>query len=299
MKQFKILPFVVVPLLLVSTFLISCLAILYEWSFEIITYAIFLYTTFYVLIFERIIPLKTNWRINKNHLWIDIKHFLFSAVAFDALGKAISLSLVLCLQEMMFISSEIWNKTPLIVAFLIANIIGEFFPYVYHRASHVGNKSSFMSSFLWKIHSIHHLPRSLNWLKTNWIHPANIFLNTLFKMTPLLFLGFGKEVIFLVGITHVVIAYLSHANIKTRTGILDYILVTPQVHHFHHSKLLNEAKNFGNIIPFWDLIFGTYYNRKGIVDEVGLVEEHFSYPKSERYIDHLKFPFKSLKEGCC
>src|SRR5690606_28609207 len=141
---------------------------------------------------------------------------------------------------------------------------------------------------------IHHLPESLNWFKTNWIHPINIFLNTILKITPLLLLGFNDQIIFSVVCIHIVIAYLSHANINTKTGFLDYIIVTPKIHHFHHSSKLNEAKNFGNIIPFWDIIFGTYYNRKGQVDNVGVIKEHISYPSSKSYLLQLSFPFKNI-----
>lgn len=291
MKQFKILPFIVVPFLLIIIAILAYLTIIQNWSFEIYSFIIFLFTAVYIFMFERIIPLKPEWKPLKNDLWSDVKHFFFSVAIFDALGKTVSLAIVLHLQQFFFKPSEIWNNFPFIITFIIANLIGEFLPYLYHRISHIGNRNSVTSLFLWKTHSIHHIPTSLNWFKTNWIHPINIFINTIFKMTPLLFLGFNDVVIFLVSVTHIVIAYLSHANIKTKTGFLDYLIVTPQIHHFHHSKLLNEAKNFGNTIPFWDLIFGTYYNRKGEVDNVGVAENQIIYPKKENYMHQLIFPF--------
>ncbi|WP_109852593.1 sterol desaturase family protein [Aquimarina sp. AU58] len=299
MKQNKILSVLTVPALLLITGIIASLTISKRWSFEISSYVIFLFTAIYILTFEQIIPLKTDWKTKKSNLWSDIKHFIFSAALFDALGKTVSLSFVLYLQQNLFIASEIWDDVPLILTFVVANIIGEFLPYFYHRISHIGNRNSILSLLLWKIHSIHHLPTSLNWFKTNWIHPINIFLNTVFKMIPLLLLGFNEDMIFLVGVAHVVIAYISHANIKTNTGFLDYLIVTPQVHHFHHSKLLHEAKNYGNIIPYWDLVFGTYYNRKGEVDDVGVIENHMVYPKKENYIRQLLFPFKRVFKECC
>ncbi|WP_438423000.1 sterol desaturase family protein [Aquimarina macrocephali] len=299
MKQNKVLPLLVVPVLLLITGVIASLTISKSWSFEISSYIIFLFTAIYILVLEQIIPLKTKWKTKKSNLWSDVKHFLFSAALFDALGKTISLTFVLYLQQLFFKPLEVWGGFPLIFIFVIANIIGEFLPYSYHRISHVGNRNSILSLLLWKIHSIHHLPTSLNWFKTNWIHPINIFLNTVFKMVPLLLLGFHEEAIFLVGVTHVVIAYISHANIKTKTGFLDYLIVTPQIHHFHHSKLLHEAKNYGNIIPFWDLVFGTYYNRIGEVDDVGVIENHILYPKQKNYLQQLLFPFKRVFKECC
>ena len=295
MRLHKLLPLAVVPFLLIVIFLFGYLTISRNWNYEISTYIIFVITATYILIFEQLLPLKPNWKIKKDNFWADIKHFIFSVTIFDAIGKTISLSIVLYLQQLFFKPFEIWDKFPLIFTFVIATIIGEFLPYVYHRISHIGKKSSKISVFLWKIHSIHHLPTSLNWFKTNWVHPINIFLNTLLKMIPLLLLGFPQEIIYLVGITNIVVAYISHANIKTNTYFLDYLITTPQIHHFHHSKLIDEAKNFGNIIPFWDLVFGTYYNRKGEVKDVGVVKNDFLYPEKKQYIKQLTFPFI----GCC
>jgi len=77
------------------------------------------------------------------------------------------------------------------------------------------------------------------------------------------------------------------------------LIVTPQIHHFHHSIKMEEAKNFGNTIPFWDLIFGTYYNRKGIVEKVGVVTNTRSkYPNHKKYGQQLVFPLISAN-GCC
>lgn len=295
----KIASSVVVPTLLILTGIFSYLTLQNNWNFEIVSYSIFLFTLFYILILEQIIPLKKEWKPNKQTFWTDIKHFIFSTAIFDALGKMLALSFVIYLQEKFFPITNFWDSLPFLATYIIANLIGEFPPYVYHRVSHKGNTNSYLSLLLWKIHSIHHLPTSLNWFKTNWIHPINVFLNTFLKMTPLLLLGFNKEIIFLVGITHVVIAYISHANIQTQKSFWDYLIVTPQIHHFHHSKRMEEAKNFSNIFPFWDLLFGTYYNRKGAVEEVGIIENHkTNYPKSTAYFKQLLFPLTTSKECC-
>ncbi|WP_103068864.1 sterol desaturase family protein [Aquimarina sediminis] len=297
MKYSKILPVVVVPLLLVITSTIAYFTINKNWSYEISTYIIFLFTALYILFFERIIPLKPHWEAKKNELWSDLKHLILSASLFDALGKTASLAIVIYLQQFFSTPFKVWNDLPFIIVIIIATILSELLPYFYHRISHIGNSNSLYSWFLWKIHSIHHLPTSLNWFKTSWIHPINIFLNTTLKMVPLLFLGFNDSIIFLVVVTHIVIAYISHANIKTKTGFLDYLITTPQIHHFHHSLILVEAKNFGNITPFWDLIFGTYYNRKGAVNQIGVIKNHIPFPKEKNYIHQLLFPFlKSSKK---
>lgn len=289
----NLLSIIVVPSLLLIISLLTYLTITNNWSYEISTYIGFVLTAFYILLFEMIIPLKEDWKINYTHYWIEIKHFLFSITLTDGLAKALVISFVLYIQDQYFESYNLLSNLPFIISFIIANIIGELLPYAFHYVSHIGKTSSLISIFLWKTHAIHHIPTTMNWFKTNWIHPINMFLNTVLKMGPLLLLGFNADIIFSVGMMHIVVAYLSHANIKTKTFLLDWIIITPQLHHFHHSKNITEAKNFGNIIPFWDIIFGTYYNRIGNVDKVGTIKSILTYPKFEDYIHQLSFPFRS------
>ncbi|MEW7278252.1 sterol desaturase family protein [Aquimarina sp. 2201CG1-2-11] len=299
MSNSKILSIVVVPALLFITGLIACLTIQQGWNFELVSIIIFLFSAIYILWFEHLIPFKKQWCPSKSSFWINLKHLLFSAIIFDALGKAMALSFVLWSKRLFFDTSKTWNNLPLFLVFLIATLIGEFLPYVYHRLSHIGKENSYISLLLWRIHSIHHIPKSLNWFKTSWIHPINMFLNTFLKITPLLLLGFSEDILFLVGISHVVISYISHANIQSKTGMLDYIITTPKIHQFHHSKNLEEAKNFGNILPYWDIVFNTYYNRKGNVDKVGLAKSNTEYPKERKYLNQLIFPFSNLFKNCC
>jgi sterol desaturase/sphingolipid hydroxylase (fatty acid hydroxylase superfamily) len=299
MSKSRILSIAVVPTLLFATGLVSYLAIQRAWNLESVAMGIFLFSAIYILLLEQIIPLKEEWKSRKTDLWSNLKHLLFSTVIFDALGKTLALSFVLWIKTLFFETPEIWSNIPLIYTFLLAVLIGEFLPYIYHRISHQGKESSYLSLFLWRIHSIHHIPKSLNWFKANWMHPINMFLNTFLKIMPLLLLGFSEEVLFLVGILHVVIAYISHANIQSETSFLDYLIVTPKIHQFHHSENLEEAKNFGNIIPFWDILFSTYYNRKGDVNKVGVIESNIEYPKEERYLNQIAFPFINYFKNCC
>ncbi|MEQ8474049.1 MAG: sterol desaturase family protein [Marinoscillum sp.] len=292
-----ILKYLSVPVLLLFGWLLSSLTITFQWNYELAAVGIFLFTSVLILILEKIIPLKSEWKTKREETAIDIKHLL-SAAIFDALGKAFALGLILFIYRWFDSGVGVWERLPFVLVFVIANIASEFLPYVYHRISHVGKPNSVLNLFLWKVHSIHHLPVSLNWFKTSWIHPVNMFLNTFLKYGVLMLLGFDEGVIFVIGITHVMIAYLSHANIDSKTGVLDYVIVTPKVHQFHHSKDLKEARNFGNILPFWDLVFNTYYNRKGTVEEVGVTETDYTYPEQTTLIKQWLFPLYAGR-NCC
>lgn len=293
----KIMIHLSVPVLLLSGGLIIWLAIQLQWNYELVGLGIFLFSSVYILLLEQIIPLKSKWKSKRQETMTDIKHLL-STTVFDALGKAFALWLILYVHGWYAPNSELWEGMPFIFVYVIANIIGEFLPYVYHRISHIGRLNSVISLFLWKVHAVHHLPVSLNWFKANWMHPVNMFLNTFLKYGVLTLLGFNEAIIFSVAVTHVLIAYLSHANIETNTGLLDYVIVTPKIHQFHHSKKLEEAKNFGNILPFWDLVLGTFYNRKGNVENVGVTETSYPYPEQKAFFKQWAFPLYARK-NCC
>jgi sterol desaturase/sphingolipid hydroxylase (fatty acid hydroxylase superfamily) len=53
-----------------------------------------------------------------------------------------------------------------------------------------------------------------------------------------------------------------HANIELPSRadrFLRQIVVTPDVHHIHHSEdLADSNRNFGTIFSWWDRLFGTY-----------------------------------------
>jgi sterol desaturase/sphingolipid hydroxylase (fatty acid hydroxylase superfamily) len=51
-----------------------------------------------------------------------------------------------------------------------------------------------------------------------------------------------------------------HANLRTRTGWLDAVLVTPRFHHWHHAAdPAARDKNFAVHFPWLDRLFGTHH----------------------------------------
>lgn len=298
MRYKTFLSYFAVPLSLSAVLILGSMVIHNGWNYQRWSFVVLLILYIAIAIMERIIPLRKEWLLDTSNLRTEIFHLVFSVAVFDALGKAMALWMVLWVKTYLVETSQIWQTLPFWFVFVLANIVGEFLPYWYHRISHVGKPGSVISLFLWKIHAIHHLPSHLNWLKSNWIHPINMLINTFLKAAPLLMLGFSEDIIFMTGLLHIIIAYLSHANIKTNTGWLDYLIVTPRLHQFHHSKDLNEAKNYGNILPFWDLVFGTFYIRNGDVNEVGTAKASYSYPHKRSYFDQMLYPVSALKTCC-
>jgi lathosterol oxidase len=102
-------------------------------------------------------------------------------------------------------------------------------------------------------------------------------------------LGFSNDVFYVYVVIVAIQAVTAHANTRIPFGPLKYLLVTPQYHHWHHSKdkkIYN--KNFAIHFPFIDKIFGTYYlPEESWPEEMGLENEKF--PKG--YFRQFIYPF--------
>ena len=84
-------------------------------------------------------------------------------------------------------------------------------------------------------------------------------------------------------------AVTAHTNARIPFGFLKYLFVTPQYHHWHHSKAKEtHDKNFAIHFPFIDKIFGTYHLPSDEwPEEMGLEDE--SFPKG--YLRQQIYPF--------
>lgn len=141
------------------------------------------------------------------------------------------------------------------VRVLLYLLVFDFLYYWYHRAQH-------RFPVLWAIHELHHADAEVNVTtsyRTYWLE-APVQLLLVF-MPALLILGpFGLAA----GVTLLVASrfflLFTHANLRLSLGPLAPILCGPQVHRIHHSRLPHHLdRNFAQIFPFYDVLFGTYH----------------------------------------
>jgi sterol desaturase/sphingolipid hydroxylase (fatty acid hydroxylase superfamily) len=137
--------------------------------------------------------------------------------------------------------------------FLLAN----FVTYWSHRAFH-------HLGWLWKIHSVHHSSRTLDWLSAVRVHPLNSVFSDALTAAPILLLGF-RFTAFAAYVPFLTFyAILLHANLRWTYGPLRYVVASPCFHRWHHtSEEFGLNKNFAGIFPFVDVLFGTFYMPRG------------------------------------
>ena len=172
-------------------------------------------------------------------------------------------------------------QLPVPVQFVIAILVADLGQYWLHRLYHT-------VPWLWRVHAVHHSSTSMDWLAGSRVHFIEILLTRTGVLAPLMLLGFAPQAlnayVILVGIQ----AVLAHANVRIDGGWLNYLIVLPRYHHWHHARHKDYIyKNYAIHTPLIDMIFGTFKlppkawpERYGVFGEplpTGIVQQHL-YP---------------------
>jgi sterol desaturase/sphingolipid hydroxylase (fatty acid hydroxylase superfamily) len=147
-----------------------------------------------------------------------------------------------------------WLDLPLAVEFLTCLVLLDLLLYWQHRLFH-------QIDFFWKLHSAHHGDRNLNVSSGVRFHPGEALISLIIKAGAILALGAPAAAIILFEVLLNAASLFNHANwsLGRLDGILQKVIVTPDMHRLHHSRLESESrKNYGFFFSGWDTLFGSY-----------------------------------------
>ena len=217
---------------------------------------------------------RRGWKTDATYFFTG--HFIGRA---GAIVVAVTLSLMTDL-----LNQELQSKIasqPIWLQFLEAIVISDLAYYIAHRLLHE-------IPWLWQFHAVHHSIEHMDWLAAVRVHPCDQLFTQICKMLPLYWLGFTKEAFAVYALYSAAIAFLIHANITIKFGVLKWFVATPQFHQWHHSKIPEiNNKNFAVQLPLLDLLFGTLYMPAG--------KRPRKYGVSDRipvgYLGQLLYPF--------
>jgi len=180
-----------------------------------------------------------------------------------------------------------WGAALLAVAAL------DLWRYFEHRVLHA-------VPLLWRLHVTHHSDVEVDFTTTERHHPFESIVAALTIIAPIVLLGIPPLAIALYVLVASAVALFSHANIRLperveRAGGL--LIVTPGVHHVHHSSSRPETNsNYGTILTVWDRMFGTYREPGGAREAARVLGlEYFRDSNSARIDRVLCQPFLSMK----
>jgi sterol desaturase/sphingolipid hydroxylase (fatty acid hydroxylase superfamily) len=239
-----------------------------------------------LLVVEYLYPAKPEWKMNLPSFKRDLKYMAVNG----GVAGFLKLGFGWLALDFSRLNTGIVANTSVTMEFIGLLLVYEFFQYWYHRLSHEG--SGPWGDKLWKVHLPHHLPDKVYLLMHPVGHPLNFLISMAIIQLPLVVLGAQPESIFLFNALMSLQGLVSHFNVDIKAGPLNYLLVGTELHRYHHSANIQEAKNYGVLTPFWDLVFGTFVYRPGrLPTALGVVEPNL-YPESNALGEVLMLPFK-------
>lgn len=233
---------------------------------------------------EFYLPYQRHWLPRRREFGEDLVFMLLVQVLVPkALTLLFALSLLKWSSQAGWGLHGLWpHHWPEGAQMILMLVLGDFGRYWLHRWFHT-------VPALWRFHAVHHSPQILYWNNVNRFHPIDKGIQFLFDTLPFMLLGVKPEVFSLYFVFYALTGFFQHCNIDVRLGWLNHVISGPELHRWHHSRLIEESNmNYGNKVIFFDTLFGTrLMPRDRIVSELGLYNRR--YPSGFRA--QLKMPF--------
>jgi sterol desaturase/sphingolipid hydroxylase (fatty acid hydroxylase superfamily) len=235
-----------------------------------------------------------------HHKAIEAKRRLLTnfglGVATFAIATILPLSTILAAQWAANESIGLLNLVamPAALAFALTMLLRSLAAYALHRLEH-------KVPLLWRIHQIHHCDTAIDLSTSFRNHPVTPLVQAAILASLAVLLGLWVPALVLYEIISAGLVLLTHANLHLGRAepFLRWLIVTPQMHHVHHSAVRRETdSNFGDVLSVWDRLLGTYCPRS--VEEVramriGLGDSHDAQAGS--LIHQLKLPLLGPSAG--
>ena len=169
-----------------------------------------------------------------------------------------------------------------VVSLLIYLLVFDFLAYWVHRGQH-------QFETWWRLHSLHHAQQQMTVWSDNRNHLIDDLLVDSIVVVVAQLIGVAPgQFIAVVALTQLSESF-QHANVRLCFGYIgERLWVSPRFHRLHHSigighetsgKQTLGGHNFGVLLPWWDMMFGTVnfesrYDPTGVRDQV---EENRDY----------------------
>ena len=187
-----------------------------------------------------------------------------------------------------------WSWWQMVLVLLVADDLTQ---YLWHRLSH--------TSFMWPLHRAHH---SAAYMSVRVVYRNNAFyyalMPGLWLSGALLYLGFGWIFVgySIVKLTVIIGAHSAvrwdrflyqYRPLRPLAWVLERTISTPATHFAHHALTQDDGVghyigNYGNLLFFWDVLFGTALITRQYPPAYGLKDDRRH--GSEKWYAQLLFP---------
>ena len=153
-----------------------------------------------------------------------------------------------------------------LVSFLIYLVVFDFLAYWIHRAQHRSRR-------WWQLHALHHSQRQMTLWSDNRNHLLDDIAVDVLLVLAALLIGVGPQQFMVLVALSQLSESLQHANVRLQVGpVLSRLWVSPRFHRAHHSMESGDH-NYGVLLPWWDMLFGTArfdlgHGPTGVMDQI-------------------------------
>ena len=224
---------------------------------------------------------------------------LFPAISFAVLTAATALCEWLMPGQRNALAHWAWWQ--MLIVLLLADDLTQYF---WHRLSH--------TSALWPLHRAHH---SAAYMSVRIVYRNNAFyyalMPGLWLSAALLYMGFGWVY---VGYTIVKLSVIIGAHCAVRwdqwlyrypvlsplAWLVEHTISTPATHFAHHALVQDDGighytGNYGNLLFFWDVLFGTAHFTRRYPPAYGLRDDRAH--GAEPWLAQFVYPLKQSKRA--
>ncbi len=237
-----------------------------EWSFGWALFAVYgaaqvLLATAICVPLERLRPVE-HWP-DQQAVWVDMLYTMLSRVGLlplvtFVLFAQIQMNLNGWLADRDIVPPTLEGLVPWllgrpVLTFLIYAIVLDFAEYWRHRLSHVFN-------WWYSLHALHHAQRQMTFWSDDRNHILDDLIGFVWFMVVALLIGVPPMQFPMLVLLLRLLESLSHANTRLNFGWLgERLLVSPRFHRAHHGMLAAgvTSVNYGAVLPWWDMMFGT------------------------------------------
>lgn len=202
---------------------------------------------------ESLIPLVHFDYQKLRHDAFNLALFIFNSVL--VLPVMIALGMIMVWGEsnqiglLYHLDLPLWLE--LLLAVMMLDLIAQYS--VHYLLHHV--------NWMWRLHMIHHADTHVDATTGTRHHPGDLAFRLIASAVAIVLFGIPAVYYLIYRLMTLFFSYFTHANIRLPKPLdrtLSYLLVTPDMHKFHHHYQLPWTdSNFGNVFSLWDRLFGT------------------------------------------
>jgi sterol desaturase/sphingolipid hydroxylase (fatty acid hydroxylase superfamily) len=174
---------------------------------------------------------------------------------------------------------------------VLAVLLLDAWTYAWHRMNH-------RVPFLWRFHRVHHSDAGMDVTTASRFHVGELVLSSALRVPIVAGLGVYAWELLLYETLMFAVVQFHHANVGLPARLdraLRAVIVTPNLHKVHHSRLQPETdSNYSALFSWWDRIFRSFRLCER-PEEIEFGLEQFDAPEHETMAGLMRMPLGPVR----